>query len=246
MVLQDRTATPARLRYTHAMIAPTLQPFDRSAGTDFKAFGRLTSRRSRLHRFDNSLTQVTGQRFRHRRSPHRRINADRFAQPNRLGNPPDSNRAEHALSHLNEILQGYGWRFGKGYRQRAVEAVRSYQTCNYLAACVMCGAAAESILLALSIAKRGDENGVLAEYRSSRGRATVRKSVLGGAPDAIGIPLGTALEVMSYWRDDAGHGVKTTISLSHADQSLTQLIRLAQLASEHWDKLTGVEPDAPK
>src|SRR5512133_70938 len=80
------------------MIAPTLQPFDRSAGTDFKAFGRLTSRRSRLHRFDNSLTQVTGQRFRHRRSPHRRINADRLAQPNRLGNPPDSNRAEHALS----------------------------------------------------------------------------------------------------------------------------------------------------
>jgi hypothetical protein len=84
MVLQDRTATPARLRYTHAMIAPTLQPFDRSAGTDLKAFGRLTSRRSRLHRFDNSLTQVTGQRFRHRRSPHRRINADRLAQPNRL------------------------------------------------------------------------------------------------------------------------------------------------------------------
>src|SRR5436309_14277352 len=69
MVLQDRTTTPARLRYTHAMIAPTLQTFDRSAGTDLKAFGRLTSRRSRLHRFDNSLTQVTGQRFRHRRSP---------------------------------------------------------------------------------------------------------------------------------------------------------------------------------
>ena len=61
MVLQDRTATPALLRYTHAIIAPTLQPFDRSAGADLKAFGRLTSRRSRLHRFDNSFTQVTGQ-----------------------------------------------------------------------------------------------------------------------------------------------------------------------------------------
>jgi len=54
---------PARLRYTDAMIAPTLQPFDRSAGVDIKAFGRLTSRRSRLHRFDNSFMQVTGQRF---------------------------------------------------------------------------------------------------------------------------------------------------------------------------------------
>src|SRR4029434_7210805 len=46
MVLQDRTATPARLRYTHAMIAPTLQPFDRSAGTDLKAFA--ASRRDAL------------------------------------------------------------------------------------------------------------------------------------------------------------------------------------------------------
>jgi hypothetical protein len=51
-----------------------------------------------LHCLDNSLTQVTRQRFRHRRSPHRRINADRLAQPNRLGNPPDSNPAEFALS----------------------------------------------------------------------------------------------------------------------------------------------------
>jgi hypothetical protein len=58
------------------------------------ALGRLTSRRSRFHCFDNSLTQVTGERFRHRRGPHRGINADRLAQPNR----PDSNPAGHALS----------------------------------------------------------------------------------------------------------------------------------------------------
>jgi hypothetical protein len=36
-----------------------LQPFDRSAGADFKALGRLTSRRPRFDCFDNSLTQVT-------------------------------------------------------------------------------------------------------------------------------------------------------------------------------------------
>jgi hypothetical protein len=55
-----------------------------------------------LHCLDNSLTQVTRQRFRHRRSPHRRINADRLAQPNRLGNPPDSNPAEFALVLLSQ------------------------------------------------------------------------------------------------------------------------------------------------
>jgi hypothetical protein len=39
------------------------QPLDRTAGTDLKALGRLTSRRSRLHCFDNSLTQVTENDF---------------------------------------------------------------------------------------------------------------------------------------------------------------------------------------
>jgi hypothetical protein len=142
-------------------------------------------------------------------------------------------------SQLNEILQSYGGRFGDGYRQRAVEAVRSYQTCNYLAACVMSGAAAESILLALAIAKRGgNEDKVLDEYRSGRGRARVKSLLLDGASQAVAIPLGTALEVMSYWRDDAGHGVETTIGEPHANQSLTQLMRLAQIASDHWDRLT--------
>src|SRR5262249_56133122 len=55
MVLQDRTATPARLRYTHAMIAPTLQPFDRSAGADLKPFARPTSRPSPFHPLHNSF-----------------------------------------------------------------------------------------------------------------------------------------------------------------------------------------------
>jgi hypothetical protein len=45
------------------MVTPTLHPFDRTAGTDLKALGRLTSRRSRLHCFDNSLTQVTDSDF---------------------------------------------------------------------------------------------------------------------------------------------------------------------------------------
>src|SRR5215475_8612478 len=97
IVFQNRAATAPRFRRTYPMITPTLQPFDGRAGTDLKPLGRLTSRRSRFHCFDNSLTQVTRQRCRHRRSPHRRINADRLAQPNRLGNPPDSNPAEFAL-----------------------------------------------------------------------------------------------------------------------------------------------------
>ena len=98
IVFQNRAAAAPRFRCTYPMITPTLQPLDRRAGTDFKALGRLTSRRSRLHCLDNSFAQVTRQRFRHPCSPHRRINADRLPQPNRFGNPPDSNPAEFALN----------------------------------------------------------------------------------------------------------------------------------------------------
>src|SRR5215472_5753911 len=83
IVFQNRTATAARFRRTHPVITPALQPFDRRAGADLKALGRLTPRRPRFHCFDNALTQVTRQCFRHRRSPHRRINADRLVQPDR-------------------------------------------------------------------------------------------------------------------------------------------------------------------
>jgi len=43
----------------------------------------------------------------------------------------------------------------------------TYRTSNYLASCVMSGAAAESILLAVAIAKVKSEQKVLAEYKSS-------------------------------------------------------------------------------
>jgi hypothetical protein len=46
-----------------------------------------------------------------------------------------------------------------------------------------------------------------------------------------------AIDVMKYWRDDASHGEKTEISEPHAYLSLTQLMRLAQIASAHWHKL---------
>lgn len=69
IVFQGRSATTARFRCTHPMITPTLQPSYCRTGTDLKALGRFTSRRSRFHCFDNSLTQVTRQRFRHPGSP---------------------------------------------------------------------------------------------------------------------------------------------------------------------------------
>ena len=66
----------SRLSCKRAGETRTLMPvWDSSGESQLKALGRFTSRRSRFHCFDNSLTQVTRQRFRHPGSPHRRINA---------------------------------------------------------------------------------------------------------------------------------------------------------------------------
>ena len=142
-------------------------------------------------------------------------------------------------SRLAELLQTFAYRFGDGYSQRATEAVRIYRTCSYLAACVMSGAAAESILLAVAIAKVGDEAKVLATYKSSNGRRSVTQQIVSNVPQGMAAQFQTAMQVLHYWRDDAAHGSTTTITEIEAHASLTQLLRLAQFASDHWDRLTG-------
>jgi hypothetical protein len=42
-----------------------------------------------------------------------------------------------------------------------------------------------------------------------------------------------------HWRDDAAHGMATTISEVEAYASLIQLLRLAQFCSDQWDDLTA-------
>jgi len=59
IVLQNGAASAPGFRRSYPMVAPLFQPLDRGTGTDLKALGHLTSRRSRVHCFDNALTQVT-------------------------------------------------------------------------------------------------------------------------------------------------------------------------------------------
>ena len=60
-------------------------------------------------------------------------------------------------SRMAYLFASFANAYGPGFAQRADEAVRCHRTSNFLAACVMAGAAAESILLAVAIAKTGDE-----------------------------------------------------------------------------------------
>jgi hypothetical protein len=142
-------------------------------------------------------------------------------------------------SRIFEIFAALGAGFGAGFAQRSSEAIRCHRTGNYLAACVMAGAAAESILLAVAIAKAKDEAKVLRDYASAGGRGRVTKSVVSGLAGPLARTFEAALQVLHYWRDDAAHGMATTISEVEAYASLTQLLRLAQFCADRWAELTA-------
>jgi len=142
-------------------------------------------------------------------------------------------------SRLTQVLQGFADRFGGGYAQRATEAVRTYRTGNYLAACVMAGAAAESILLALATAKIGDESKVLLEYNTTGGRRRLTKRVCSNVSATLATQLEAALQALRHWHDGAGHATMTTVSEAEAHISLTDLLRLAQFVHDHWAELAA-------
>lgn len=148
-----------------------------------------------------------------------------------------SQRAFLDPSRLGETLTGFARRFGDAYAQRAAEAVKSYRSQNWLAACVMSGAAAESILLAVVVAKTRDEAAMLATYNSAKGRTkTIRLAVEGVSP-SIKQTFETALGVLQYWRDDAAHGVVGGFGETEAHESLSRLLRLAQFVDKNWSRL---------
>jgi hypothetical protein len=154
-----------------------------------------------------------------------------------LANP--ERRTAGDPSRIAELFESFAEGYGPGFAQRAVEAVRSHRTANYLAACVMAGAAAESILLAVAISKVQDEAKVLKEYASAGGRGRVTKLITTGLSGSLARAFEAALHVLHYWRDDAAHGKQTTITEVEAYASLTQLLRLAQFCSDRWEELTG-------
>jgi hypothetical protein len=150
-----------------------------------------------------------------------------------------SKRSYLDMSRLSEIFASFTGRFGPGFAQRAVEAVRTYRTGNYLSACAMVGAAAESILLAVAIAKKSNEAEVLKMYQNPTGRSRVTTYITGKSTPSIARQFQAALHILHFWRDDASHGVYTTISEVEAHAALSELIRLGQFASDNWDELTA-------
>jgi hypothetical protein len=144
---------------------------------------------------------------------------------------------------LSQLFDKLKQRLGPGFLQRASEAVRCHAFGAYIGCCAMCGAAAESILLAVAIAKSGDEGATLTTYKAAGGRRKVVESVVGQARQTIADPFRSATGLLSYWRDEAAHGLASTISEIEAHEALARLLRYAQFATDNWAELTRTSPE---
>ena len=97
---------------------------------------------------------------------------------------------------LAATLTGYRNRFGEGFHQRAHEAVKCRNAEAWLACCAMVGAAAEFVLLAVAVAKVGNEKQVLRAYKQAGGRQRVLNLVAG---QATAVRRETAHDVLEHY-----------------------------------------------
>ena len=139
---------------------------------------------------------------------------------------------------FSQLLSGHSHRFGDGYHSRSQESVSCYRAHTYLACCAMCGASAESIILALAIAKNGSEDAVIREYKSANGRSKIENMVIGHHKDRIKQEFLNFTSLLKYWRDTAAHGARSTIGEEEAFTSMLILLRFARFADGNWDELT--------
>jgi len=142
------------------------------------------------------------------------------------------------LSSFTTIIEKYRPIFGDGYMQRAVEAYKCYKSGSWLGCCAMSGAAAESILLALAIAKTKNEDDVLKKYRAASGRKTVTDLLLGKKSEGMRREFDGLTFLLHSWRDDAAHGTALQIGKAEADHALLLLMRSAKYAADNYAALT--------
>jgi hypothetical protein len=145
--------------------------------------------------------------------------------------------AQHG--RFSSLLASHAQRFGPGYHARSQEALSCYRAHTYLACCAMCGAAAESILLSLAIARTGDEAAVLRDYRTARGRTNLENMLARNQNSHVQSQLAAYTALLNYWRDEASHGAASTIDEEEAFMAMLNLLRFARFADSRWAELTS-------
>ena len=140
-----------------------------------------------------------------------------------------------------QMLGAFRNDFGVGFHERGQEAVRCYGAHAYLACCAMSGAAAESILLATAVAKQGDEDVVLSQYRTANGRRKVENIIVGKLRESLRNEFHGHTTLLKYWRDSAAHGQVSGIRENEAFTAIALLLRYAMFTSNNWNELTNGE-----
>jgi hypothetical protein len=140
---------------------------------------------------------------------------------------------------LAQALNSFASRYGPAFAQRATEAALCHRLGAYLAACVMSGAAAESIFLAVAIEKSQDEEATLKAYSVPGGRAAIIKTITSGLKSGLANEFTTHSQLLTYWRDEAAHGRASAISEIEAFMALGRLHRFALFAQDKWSDLTA-------
>ena len=137
-----------------------------------------------------------------------------------------------------DLLSSFRGKFGEGFHQKAQESMKCYRFSAYLACCAMCGAATESILLALAIEKNGDEEAVIKKYKAASGRKRIFDDLIGKQDKRIQAEFSSCSSLLNYWRDESAHGTTSEIEENEAFTSLALLLRFAQFSKDNWDVLT--------
>lgn len=132
------------------------------------------------------------------------------------------------------MLAPHRAKFGDVFHERAQEAMRCYGAQANLACCVMCGAAAEAVLLVTAEAKIG-ETEAQADYKNAAGRSKLINRLLGQSP--LKTKILPYLELIDYWRTTAAHAKAAQIDENVAYTSLVLLLRFATFTSDNWDEL---------
>ena len=144
------------------------------------------------------------------------------------------NQAPTDPTRFGALLQQIPRNYGPAFLPRAVEAASCYRSANYLACCAMAGAAAEAILLTISAAKVGGQEEAIRIYHSSGGRNKTLNRVAGTLPKQLKSDITSLANLVSFWRDEAAHGISTVISEIQASMALTHLLNFAQIIHHNW------------
>lgn len=139
------------------------------------------------------------------------------------------------------LLAQYKTKLGAGFHERGQQAIRCYDAHAYLACCAMCGAAAESIILALAIAKINNEDEIINIYSAAGGRLKIENLIIGQAKTQLREEYKIHSALLKYWRDESAHGRVSSIGDNEAYTSLVLLLRFAMFISNSWEELSKNE-----